>query len=135
MEDLTGKNKRFSWNRECQAVFEALRKALISAPVLRLPDVSKLFRLVADASNTAVAGVLLQRDESEDWHPVEYTSRRLHVEERNYHANERETLAVIHALRVWRTYPFRHFEVVIDNQAVTYPLSKKQRSTLVGFAG
>ena len=63
LEELTGKNKRFSWNEECQASFEALRKALISAPVLRLPDVSKSFRLVTDASNTAVAGVLLQRDE------------------------------------------------------------------------
>ena len=129
LEELTGKNKRFSWSQECQAAFEALRKALISAPILRLPDVSKSFRLVTDASNTAVAGVLLQRDESEDWHPVAYTSRRLRVEERNYHANERETLAVIHALRVWRTYLFKPFEVVTDNQAVTYLLSKKQLSS------
>ena len=36
LEELTGKNKRFSWNQVCQAAFEALRKALISAPVLRL---------------------------------------------------------------------------------------------------
>ena len=86
-------------------------------------------RLVTDASNTAVACVLLQRDESEDWHPVAYTSRRLRVEERNYHANERETLAVIHALRVWRTYLFKPFQVVTDNQAVTYLLSKKQLSS------
>ena len=77
----------------------------------------------------ALESVLLQRDESEDWHPVAYTSRRLRVEERNYHANERETLAVIHALRVWRTYLFRPFEVVTDNQAVTYLLSKKQLSS------
>ena len=117
LEELTGKNKRFSWNQECQAVFEALRKALISAPVLRLTAVSKSFRLVTDASNTAVAGVLLQRDESENWHPVAYTSRRLRVEERNYYANERNTLAVIHALRVWRTFLFMHFEVVIDKIA------------------
>ena len=42
--------------------------------------------------------------------------------------NERETLAVIHALRVWRTYLFRPFEIITDNQAVTYLLSKKQLS-------
>ena len=129
LEELTGKNKRFSWIQECQAAFEALTKALISAPVLRLPDVSKSFHLVTDASNTAVAGVLLQRGESEDWHPVAYTSRRLSVEERNYHANEREILAVVHALRVWRTYLFKPFEVFTDNQAVTYLLSKKQLSS------
>ena len=130
LEELIGKNKRFSWNEECQAAFaiEALKKALISVPVLRLPDVSKPFRLVTDASNTALAGVLLQKDETEDWHPVAYTSRRLRPEERNYHANERETLAVIHALRVWRTNLFRPFEIITDNQAVTYLLSKKQLS-------
>ena len=128
LEELTGKNKRFSWNEECQAAFEALKKALISVPVLRLPDVSKPFRLVTDAINTALAGVLLQKDEMEDWHPVAYTSRRLRPEERNYHANERETLAVIHALRVWRTYLFRPFEIITDNQVVTYLLSKKQLS-------
>ena len=93
LEELTGKNKRFSWNQVCQAAFEALRKALISAPVLCLPDVSKSFRLVTDAS-TAVAGVLLQRDESEDWHPVAYTSKCLRVEERNYHANEKKRLSL-----------------------------------------
>ena len=68
LEELTGKNKRFSWNQECQAAFEAFRKALISAPVLRLLDVSKSFRLVTDESNTAMAGELLQREESDDWH-------------------------------------------------------------------
>ena len=70
-------NKRFSWNEECQAALEALKKALISVRVLRLPDVSKPFRLVTDASNTALAGLLLQKDETEDWHPVVYNSRRL----------------------------------------------------------
>ena len=68
LAELTGKNKRFSWNEECQAAFEALKKALISVPVLCLPDVSKPFRLVTDASNTALSGVLLQKDETEDWH-------------------------------------------------------------------
>ena len=77
---LTGKNKRFPWNEECQAAFEAVKESLafmISVPVLRLPDVSKPFRLVTDASNTALAGVLLQKDETEDWHPVANTGRRL----------------------------------------------------------
>ena len=128
LEELTGKNMRFCWNEECQSAFEALKEALISAPVLRLPDVGKPFRLVTDASDTALAGVLLQKDEADDWHPVAYTSRRLRVEERNYHANERETLAVIHALRVWKIYLFKPFELVTDNRAVTYLLSKKQLS-------
>ena len=80
--------------------------ALTTVSMTRMPLVPLTsYAPVTDASNTAVAGVLLQRDESEDWHPVTHvhTSRRLRVEEPNYHANERETLAVIHALRVLRT--------------------------------
>ena len=38
---------------------------------------------------------------------------------------ERETLAAIHALRVWRLYLFNHFELVTDNQGVVYLNSKK----------
>ena len=46
--------------------------------------------------------------------PVAYTSRRLRPEERNYHANEREALAVVHALRVWKTYLFKHLQLQTD---------------------
>ena len=88
-------------------------------------------RSITDASNTAGAGVLLQRDESEDWHPVAHTSKRLRFEEQNYHANERGRLSLSFMLCEFgeHIYLFRHFEVVIDDQAVTYLLSKKQLSS------
>lgn len=33
---LTGKNKRFTWNEECQLGFETLKRALTSAPILSM---------------------------------------------------------------------------------------------------
>ena len=96
LEELTGKYARFSWSKQCHDAFAHLKVSLTSAPVLRLPDVEREFRLITDASDSAVAGVLLQQDDDKEWHPVAYTSRRLRPEERNYHANERETLAVLH---------------------------------------
>ena len=128
LEELTGKYARFSWRKQCHDAFAHLKESLTSAPVLRLPDVEREFRLITDASVSAVAGVLLQQDDDKEWPPVAYTSRRLRPEERNYHANERETLAVLHALRVWRIYLFKHFHLQTDNQAVTYLLSKKHVS-------
>ena len=128
LEELTGKYAQFCWTPACQRAFDRLRQALVSAPVLRLPDTNKLFRVVTDASDVAIAGVLMQRGEESLWHPVAYTSRRLRPEEVNYHANERETLAMVHALRVWKTYLFRKFELVTDNQAVTYLFFKKDVS-------
>ena len=36
LEELTGKNKCFSWNEECQAAFEALQKAELAALRMRI---------------------------------------------------------------------------------------------------
>ena len=124
LEELTGRYSKFTWTSTHQLAFEKLRDALVTAPVLKLADVSKPFRVMTDASDLAIGGVLLQQDKSENWHPVAYTSRRLRSEERNYHTMERETLAAIHALRTWKLYLFRPFELITDNQGVTYLKSK-----------
>lgn len=124
LEVLTGKHTRFAWGSLQQQAFNALKQALISAPVLRLADVTKPFRVVTDASDTALGGVLLQQESSAAWLPIAYTSRRLRPEEQNYTAMERETLAVLHALRVWKLYLFAHFDVITDNQGVKYLRTK-----------
>ena len=128
LEKLTGKYARFSWSRECQEAFENLQVALITAPVLLLPNVQKPFRIVVDASDVAIGGVLLQQDSNDFWHPVAFTSRRFRAEELNYSLHERETLAVIHALRVWKLYLFQRFELITDNQVVSCLKSKKDLS-------
>ena len=124
LEELTGKYAKFTWSTAQQEAFDALRQAPTTAPVLRLADVTKAFRVVTDASDTAIGGVLLQLEGGGSWLPVAYTSRRLRGEERNYTAMERETLAVVHALRVWKLYLFAHFEVITDNQGVKYLRTK-----------
>ena len=124
LEELTGKYARFTWETGQEKAFRELREALLTAPVLKLADVNKPFRLMSDASDSAIGGVLLQQDEEGDWHPVAHTSRRLRPEERNYHAMEQETLAAIHAIRTWKLYLFKPFESVTDNRGVTFLKSK-----------
>ena len=128
LEELTGKNAKFLWEHKHQQSFSDLRQALISAPVLQLANLDLPFRVVTDASDVALGGVLLQQDRNSDWHPIAYTSRRLRKEECNYTAMERETLAVIHALRVWKLYLFKPFEVITDNQGVKYLRTKSNLS-------
>ena len=127
-ERLTGKNAKFVWNDEQQRGFDKLRKALLEAPVLKIADVNRPFRVVSDASDTAIGGVLLQQDDVGEWHPVANTSRRLRPEESNYTIMERETLAAMHALEVWRLYLFNHFQLVTNNQGVAYLQTKKNFS-------
>ena len=51
---LKKKGARFVWTDEHQAVFDSLKHALSKAPVLQVPDFSKEFVLVTDASDLAI---------------------------------------------------------------------------------
>ena len=62
----------------------------------------------------------------DNWHPVAYASRKLTPAEKNYTFMERETLAVAFALKTWRLYLFKHFDVFTDNQSVVYLQSKRE---------
>ena len=123
LDEITGKGARFSWNDERQKAFEDLKSALICAPVLLLADVSKPFRVFTDASDSYIAGALMQ-ESKDSWHPVAFASRKLSPAEKNYTIVEKETLAVVFALQCWRLYLFQHFDLFTDNQAVVYLRSK-----------
>ena len=125
LEEITGKGARFVWNSTRQKAFLDLKSALVSAPVLKIADTENPFRVISDASDFAIAAVLLQQgNNSLVWHPAAYCSRKLTPAERNYTASERETLGVVFALQTWRIYLFQHFDVYVDNRAVLYLKTK-----------
>lgn len=56
----------------------------------------------------------------QDGHPVAYESRKLNDAEKRYTAQEKELLAVVHCLRVWRHYLLgSKLLVKTDNVAVS----------------
>ncbi|XP_076454426.1 uncharacterized protein LOC143289311 [Babylonia areolata] len=68
--------------------------ALVSAPILQLPDQSKPFVLRTDASGIGLGAVLLQEHEGM-LQPVAYASKKLVGAEFRYHAIELECFAVV----------------------------------------
>lgn len=50
MMQLLKKDEKFKWSAECNRSFEKLKKWLVSAPVLILPDQRKDFQVYCDAS-------------------------------------------------------------------------------------
>jgi len=73
---LKKKGAKFVWTQEHQTAFNSLKQALMEAPVLQVPDFSKEFVLVMDASDLAVSAVLNQRV-GKELAPVSYYSRLL----------------------------------------------------------
>ena len=97
----------FVWDVACEQVFEALKKAFTSAPILRHFD-PKLETLVeTDASDYVTSGILSQKYLENGkllLHPVAFISEKRTPAECNYGIGDKELLAIINALEKWHIY-------------------------------
>ncbi|MHB1865753.1 MAG: retropepsin-like aspartic protease/reverse transcriptase, partial [Candidatus Saccharimonadales bacterium] len=73
---LLEKTTIYLWTEECQCAFEALKRYLVSSPILRYPDFKQRFFLHTDASGYALGAILSQRDGKEEY-VISYASRTL----------------------------------------------------------
>jgi len=92
-------------------------------PVLVTPDLDKEIRVEADASDFAIGGVLSMKCEDEKWRPVAYISKSLNKAKRNYEIHDKEMLAIIRCLEVWRYFLERakgQFEIWTDHKNLEY---------------
>ncbi|KAL5596445.1 uncharacterized protein BROUX77_007129 [Berkeleyomyces rouxiae] len=124
---LTKKDQPFKWEDEQLRSFEALKKALVSAPLLATFDPDLPTIVEADASGWALGGSLRQQGADSLWRPVAYFSRKLSPAEVNYPIHDKEMLAIHSCLRAWRSYLAGiPFEVHTDHQNLLY--FQKQRT-------
>ena len=72
--NLTKKGIPFNWGKEQDEVFVKLKETFLSAPVIKMPDTTKPFFVMTDASLTASGGILMQKDSNGDLHPCTYHS-------------------------------------------------------------
>ncbi|GJP33550.1 hypothetical protein CLOM_g18077 [Closterium sp. NIES-68] len=113
---LTQKGSAWEWTRQCQEAFDKVKTKLTNAPVLVLPNPSKPYEVVTNASTVGIGAVLLQ-----EGRPVAFESRKLSPAEQRYTTSEQELLAVVHALRTWRCYlEGVEFVVTTDHCPNTY---------------
>jgi transposase InsO family protein len=121
LTELTKTDVRFAWSDQQQQAFDALKRALCSAPVLLIPDPELPFTLACDACNYAI-GATLQQDQGNGLQPVAYRSRKLTPAERNWDTREKEFFALVDACLHWRHYlhsdvPFR---LLSDHDSLKY---------------
>ena len=72
---------------------------MLEESILKLLDYGKPFEVHTDASYFATGRVLMQ-----EGHRVAYENPKLNETKRRYLMHEKEMIAVVHYLRVWRHY-------------------------------
>ena len=98
-----------------------MQQALITAPVLALPNFSLPFVLETDASGKGIGAVLMQQGR-----PLAYYSSSFCPRNAALSTYEKEALAILEALKRWRHYLIGH-ELIIktDQQSLKFITDQK----------
>lgn len=99
LTDLLRDEVKFVWSSLCQSAFQHVKTLLCTAPVLAAPRLDGSFKFDVDVSQVGTGAVLMQEDDFGVERPVSFFSKKLNSCQLNYSVNEKETLALIMALR------------------------------------
>ena len=113
---------RLHWDEEMDSAFVIIKDMIADAVALRLPDMEKPFTLVTDCSQVAAGAMLAQVDTSSPnlLKPTAFYHYALSKAEQNYSATEKELLAMVKAIKKFRVYLGRKFELITDHKALSW---------------
>lgn len=129
--------KTFNWPPAAQTTFEQLKSAMVSTPVLALPNFDDTFEIETDACDKGIGVVLSQRG-----HPIAFYSKALGVKNSKLSTYEKEFLAILMAVDKWRCYLQKKVFVIktdhkslshLQDQSLATDLQKKAMSKLAGL--
>lgn len=121
----------FIWNYNAQTAFEALKSALLQAPVLPLLNFSKPFILETDAFNLGIGAILTQNG-----HPIAYFSKKLLGRMQQQSAYVQELYAIAEVVAKFRHYLLgHHFVIHTDQKSLRHLQDQKFRllSKRIGY--
>jgi len=84
------KREEFEWTKAAAKAFWKIKERMMEAPIMRLPDFTKVFEITCDASGVRIGGVL-----SQEKHPVTYFSEKLNDARQRYSTYDKEFYAVV----------------------------------------
>ena len=101
MTDLTRDKVSWSWGDAQENSFKALKVAIATATILRLPDFERQFVITTDASDVAIKAIL-EQDFGSGLQPIAFSSQKLNSMEICYSAYERELQGIVWAIGQWK---------------------------------
>lgn len=129
--------KPWSWPEGVRDAFISIRQKFTEAPVLQHFDPSKPVMVLTDASDFAMAAILLQPATSElatncHWKPVAFWSRKFTGPSLRWHTHDKELNAIVEAFKTWRHY-LEHapstIRVLSDHNNLRYFMTTKELSS------
>ncbi|KAF9760652.1 Transposon Tf2-9 polyprotein [Nosema granulosis] len=109
-------NSKFTWTREDENALDSVIKIIKSQIILHHPDLDKEFVLKTDASDEGVGALLYQEEKL-----VGIYSNKLKAAEKNYTTTEKELLAIIKALKHFKSIILgTRIKVLTDHKNLTY---------------
>ena len=100
--ELTRKEQKWEQKIRQKKSFEELKKRFTIKLMLVVPDLDRKIRMEVNALDFVIEGVLSIECENRRWRPVVYLSKSLNKTEKNYEIHNKEILAVIMRLEVWK---------------------------------
>jgi hypothetical protein len=96
--------------------FQELKRAMMSTPVLALPNFEESFVVETDACDDDIGAVLMQKQR-----PIAYLSKAFSMKNRGLSIYDKEFLALLMAVEKWRTYLQRaEFIIRTDHIALSF---------------
>jgi hypothetical protein len=124
---LLKKNVVFTIDDKATTAFEHLKNLFKLGSFLRHFEPSLETVIESDSSDYAISAVLSQKH-GDTLFPVAFMSRKMNDAERNYEIHDKELLAIVAAVRLWRHYLEgleRPFVILTDHQSLQYFQTEK----------
>ena len=119
--NLLKKNVRFKWTSELEKQFSDLKSIMAHEPVVQMPDLNRTFIVRSDASDKAMAALLIQENDQGQRVVIEYFSKKFSECQSRYATVEKEATAVKFAIDRWQVYlKGRHFVLETDHKPLVW---------------
>ena len=98
---LTRKNTSWNFDDKYRMVFNTLKQAFISAPILMHWVLDIQLVVETNVSDYALAAILFIMTKNNEIYPIAFHSQTFSTPELNYDVHDKELLAIFKAFKIW----------------------------------